>query len=226
MELSLAKRANQIEHEIIKSRGEKLYAKHGPEAGKVIRAMAVSGAKKELAKQEQPTEEQPAEEMNENKLREMVRAALSKPLNEKASFTKKYDEEFTDKRKDLPDPLQKAILKKQDKLEESEEEINRYMFFSNLQQIRRQADILLGMDQNMIERILDNGHDWAQDHIAEAKSFLDQVFDFFMNETKKTTETPTVTVVDLDKVDEAKKMTSSKAMSKLKEAVLAKLKNK
>jgi len=27
-------------------------------------------------------------------------------------------------------------------------------------------------------------HDWAQDHIAEAKSLLDQVFDFLMNQTK------------------------------------------
>jgi hypothetical protein len=30
---------------------------------------------------------------------------------------------------------------------------------------------------------LDNGHDWAQDHIAEAKNNMDQVFDFLMNET-------------------------------------------
>jgi hypothetical protein len=36
----------------------------------------------------------------------------------------------------------------------------------------------------MIESILDNGHDWAQDHIAEAKNNMDQVFDFLMNETK------------------------------------------
>jgi hypothetical protein len=37
----------------------------------------------------------------------------------------------------------------------------------------------------MIENILENGHDWAQDHIAEAKNNMDQVFDFLMNETKK-----------------------------------------
>jgi hypothetical protein len=37
----------------------------------------------------------------------------------------------------------------------------------------------------MIEDILENGHDWAQDHIAEAKNNMDQVFDFLMNETKK-----------------------------------------
>jgi len=69
-------------------------------------------------------------------------------------------------------------------LNEGNEESNRYMFFSNLQQIRRQCDMLLEMDQSMIEGILENGHDWAQDHIAEAKNNMDQVFDFLMNETK------------------------------------------
>jgi len=61
----------------------------------------------------------------------------------------------------------------------------RYMFFSNLEQMRRQCDLLLDLDQEIVESILDNGHDWAQDHIAESKNNLDQVFDFMMNETKK-----------------------------------------
>jgi hypothetical protein len=60
----------------------------------------------------------------------------------------------------------------------------RYMFFSNLEQMKRQCEMLLEMDQQQIESILDNGHDWAQDHIAEAKNNMDQVFDFLMNETK------------------------------------------
>jgi hypothetical protein len=59
------------------------------------------------------------------------------------------------------------------------------MFFSNLQQMRRQCGLLLDLDHDMVEGILDEGHDWAQDHIAEAKNNLDQVFDFMMNETKQ-----------------------------------------
>jgi len=70
-------------------------------------------------------------------------------------------------------------------IKETHQESQRYMFFSNLQQMRRQCDMLLEMDNSMIEEILDNGHDWAQDHIAEAKNNMDQVFDFLMNETKK-----------------------------------------
>jgi hypothetical protein len=56
------------------------------------------------------------------------------------------------------------------------------MFFSNLQQIHRQTGILLEKDPEMISGILENGHDWAQDHIATAKESIDQVFDFIMNE--------------------------------------------
>jgi len=60
----------------------------------------------------------------------------------------------------------------------------RYMFFSNLEQMKRQCEMLLDMDESTINGILENGHDWAQDHIAEAKNNMDQVFDFLMNETK------------------------------------------
>jgi hypothetical protein len=58
----------------------------------------------------------------------------------------------------------------------------RYMFFSNLEQMMRQAKMLLDMDEDMLEDLLNNGHDWAADHIAEAKNNMDQVFDFIMGE--------------------------------------------
>jgi hypothetical protein len=67
-------------------------------------------------------------------------------------------------------------------LMEQESRSTRYMFFSNLEQIKRQCEMLLEMDQEDIESILENGHDWAQDHIAEAKNNMDQVFDFLKNE--------------------------------------------
>jgi hypothetical protein len=69
--------------------------------------------------------------------------------------------------------------------ETHEEKSQRYMFFSNLEQMRRQCDMLLDFDRSMVESILDDGHDWAQDHISEAKNNMDQVFDFMMNESKK-----------------------------------------
>jgi hypothetical protein len=70
-------------------------------------------------------------------------------------------------------------------LKENEEGVSNYMFFSNLEQIKRQCDLLLKLDHNMVNGILENGHDWADDHISTAKENMDQVFDFLMNETKK-----------------------------------------
>ena len=58
-----------------------------------------------------------------------------------------------------------------------------YMFFSNLKQIHRQCEMLLKMDPKTLDSIIQNGHDWADDHVSEAKNNMDQVFDFFMNET-------------------------------------------
>jgi nitrogen fixation/metabolism regulation signal transduction histidine kinase len=67
-------------------------------------------------------------------------------------------------------------------IQEADHDNDRYMFFSNLEQIKRQADMLLDMDKEVLHQIIENGHDWAQDHVASAKENMDQIFDFFMNE--------------------------------------------
>ena len=59
-----------------------------------------------------------------------------------------------------------------------------YMFFSNLKQMHRQIELLMEIDPQVIESILQNGHDWADDHVTVAKENMDQVFDFIMNKTK------------------------------------------
>jgi hypothetical protein len=64
----------------------------------------------------------------------------------------------------------------------NEQKVKNYMFFSNLEQIKRQCELLLSFDKQMIENLLENGHDWADDHITVAKEDIDQVFDFIMNE--------------------------------------------
>jgi len=73
-------------------------------------------------------------------------------------------------------------------LHEAKGRSGRYMFFQNLEQMKRQCELLLEMDETQMEMILENGHDWAQDHIAEAKNNMDQVFDFIMNNRKKEKE--------------------------------------
>jgi len=174
------RRADQIEKAIINDKGKQIFNRKGAGSGKYIRATTINQAKREIEKQkeqsiqEPETPEQTPETMDENKVRQMVRDVLSKPL-----------------------------IKKVSENHEERSENDRYMFFSNLEQMRRQCDILLDLDRGMIERILDNGHDWAQDHITEAKSFLDQVFDFLMNETKKPS-------MDIETIDEKKLTTAEK----------------
>ena len=69
-------------------------------------------------------------------------------------------------------------------IKENAEYSGNYMFFSNLKQIKRQCELLLQLDENMVNQLLEQGHDWADDHVSSAKENIDQVFDFMMNETK------------------------------------------
>ena len=62
--------------------------------------------------------------------------------------------------------LKNIVLKA---LKEAEHEHNRYMFFSNLEQMKRQAELLLDLDYDKIHAILEDGHYWADDHITVAK---------------------------------------------------------
>jgi hypothetical protein len=67
------------------------------------------------------------------------------------------------------------------KLQE-ETKTHNYMFFGNLEQMKRQIEDLESLPQNFIDDLLQNGHDWADDHISKAKENLDHVYEFFMNE--------------------------------------------
>ena len=101
--------------------------------------------------------------------------------------------------KDLNRIIKKVIR------ETHEEKSQRYMFFSNLEQMRRQCDILLDMDHSQIEDVLDHGHDWADDHITVSKENLDQVFDFLMNYTKNNDMETSMIINDVDIMEGRKK---------------------
>ena len=94
--------------------------------------------------------------------------------------------------------LVKKVLKE-------EQESENYMFFGNLKQIARQCKMLLEMDEEMIDQILQDGHDWADDHVSEAKTNMDQVFDFMMNEKRKMDQ-----YVDYEEMTEGRKKTGTK----------------
>ena len=113
--------------------------------------------------------------------------------------------------KDLSDLVKKVL---------SEGELTtNYMFFSNLQQIARQCKMLLDLDPEIIDEILLNGHDWADDHVTEAKTNMDQVFDFIMNEKRKMDQ-----YVDYEVVNEGRKKTGTKLCARGKSAAKSKFK--
>jgi hypothetical protein len=75
----------------------------------------------------------------------------------------------------------------------------------------------------MVESILENGHDWAQDHIAEAKNNMDQVFDFIMNESKHDGMEMSMNIDDKDMVMmEGRKKTGTKLCARGKAAAKSK----
>jgi len=102
-------------------------------------------------------------------------------------------------------------------LSEQEVESENYMFFSNLQQIARQCKMLLELDHEMIDQILLDGHDWADDHVTEAKVNMDQVFDFIMNEKRKMDQ-----YIDYEEVNEGRKKTGTKLCARGKAAAKSK----
>jgi hypothetical protein len=106
--------------------------------------------------------------------------------------------------------LIKKVLKEQD--------TDRYMFFSNLEQMKRQCELLLELNHEEVHSILENGHDWAQDHIATAKESMDQVFDFMMNETKRGESDET------DMIEEGRKKSGTKLCARGKAAAKSKFK--
>lgn len=94
-----------------------------------------------------------------------------------------------------------------------------YMFFSNLQQIHRQCEMLMKMNPQELDQIIQNGHDWADDHISTAKENLDQVFDFMMNETRKENQ-----YIDYEDIQEGRKKTGTKLCARGKSAAKSKFK--
>ena len=105
--------------------------------------------------------------------------------------------------------LKESDLKKYiSKLLKENEMTENYMFFSNLKQIHRQCEMLLKMNPKELDNIIKNGHDWADDHVSEAKNNMDQVFDFFMNETKGNDKEDVTANMDQFSLNEDGKMES------------------
>jgi len=58
------------------------------------------------------------------------------------------------------------------------EDKDNYMFFQNLKTIRDAVDEMLSLDPSMVDMVLSDGHDWANDHIATSKDDVEEVKNF------------------------------------------------
>lgn len=70
---------------------------------------------------------------------------------------------------------------KNKEVNESYENLENYMFFSNIENIKRKCENILSRDFKEIDELLKNGHDWASDHISVAKENIEQVESFIMD---------------------------------------------
>lgn len=68
---------------------------------------------------------------------------------------------------------------------EHDNDTENYMFFGNLNTIKKHAEMILALDKAQVDSILSNGHDWANDHIATSKDDIEEVCNFLQNETKE-----------------------------------------
>jgi len=57
-----------------------------------------------------------------------------------------------------------------------------YMFFRNLASIKYNIEEILKMSPDQIDDMLENGHDWAADHIATSKDDIQEVTEWLRGE--------------------------------------------
>jgi len=61
------------------------------------------------------------------------------------------------------------------------ENSEKYMFFQNLETIKKEVEEMLSLDPQTVDAILANGHDWAADHISTSKDDIEEVHNFLMS---------------------------------------------
>jgi hypothetical protein len=63
-------------------------------------------------------------------------------------------------------------------MNEDHNEMDNYMFFANVSNMKRMCEEILEMDPSKVDALLSSGHGWATDHIATSKDDVEEVFGF------------------------------------------------
>jgi hypothetical protein len=99
-------------------------------------------------------------------------------FNEKKTTKKKINSELSKPKKKDKSKKKLVLNRKFKSMNEDNGESQNYMFFSNLQTIKRLVDDMLEMDEVEVDEMLTNGHNWALDHIATSKDDVEEVYNF------------------------------------------------
>jgi hypothetical protein len=81
--------------------------------------------------------------------------------------------------------------------EQQDEGPKHYMFFSNLKMIKEKVEAMLAMDPSKVDAMIDDGHDWASDHISTSRDDVEEVYNWLAGEmgdegaAPQTSEPPT-----------------------------------
>ena len=150
------------------------------------------------------------DKFNEKKGEKWIQDAIKNPGSLRKSLKKKKDEKITkgeieselkelkkkdkDKSKKGIQGLSKRDLSKLRKLNlaktlkgmNENHDVEHYMFFSNLETIKRLTDEMLSMDKNELDQMLKE-HDWASDHISTSKDDVEEVFNFIASHKERET---------------------------------------
>lgn len=61
------------------------------------------------------------------------------------------------------------------------EDLKHYMFFSSLKVIQKKVEEILQMDPHEIDAMIDDGHDWAFEHVITAKDDIEEVYNWIVS---------------------------------------------
>jgi hypothetical protein len=166
---------------IVNSRRDNLVKKYGREAERVAYASAVNQVKKKAANSiEEPTTEEPMDQ--EQKLKEMIQAALSKPLNEKK---KSFPDLTGDGKVTKADILKAKGVELDEDLDVGHQDNEPHMIKAELYQIGKYAmDLYKMMDGFEGEQEVDFPA-WLQSKITTAKNMMSSVKHYLEFETKE-----------------------------------------
>ena len=112
------------------------------------------------------------------KFEKMLQFSAGKALNWLKQHTVLSSGSKAAEKKDLDNPEVKESVS------EGHNGMENYMFFGNLKTIKACIEKMMDLDPMMVDQMLSDGHDWANDHVATSKDDIEEVCNWLCNKLK------------------------------------------